>query len=499
MMKLTKSVYICTLFAERLMKLFNPLLIIRILSTILLIECAAFLVCLPVAHHYKESLNPFLWSTGICFLVSLVFSLISQKAESNRFSNRDGYLVVTLAWLSFLVMATLPYIFSGDIPSFIDAFFETSSGFTTTGSTIIPDLDVVPKSILFWRSLTHWIGGLGIIALVIIILPSLKVTGYQLFTLESSLKEKIHPKTKAIGFRILFIYLGLTVSQIFFLMLGEMDWFESVCHTFATVATGGFGLKDDSLVSYSAYSQYVIMIFMFLAGISQVVYYYLFKGNFNKVRHNEELWFYLMVTILAGALASSIILSWSDYTTEHAIREGFFNVISLITTTGFVSTDYLNWPRPGILLVFLLLFAGASTGSTTGSIKMARHIIVMKSIKAAFIKLIHPNAVQNIRFNEKLISEKTCVSIISFVILYLFIFLVGSIMIVFTGSDVVTSASAVAASLGNVGPGLGLAGPMFNYSQFPGTAKVILSLLMIIGRIEIIAILSLFTRSFWKL
>ncbi len=246
------------------MKLFNPLLIVRILSTIFLIECVAFLICVPVTYIYNEAARPFYLSAGICFLVSLAFSIISQKSEKDRFSNRDGYLVVTLAWILFLAMATLPYIFSGVIPGFIDAFFESSSGFTTTGSTIIPDLDIVPKSILFWRSLTHWIGGIGIIVLVIIILPSLRVTGYQLFTLESSLKEKIHPKTKAIGLRILFIYLGLTVAQVLLLAIGDMDIFESICHSFATVATGGFSIKNNSLVSYSSYSQYIIMIFMFL-------------------------------------------------------------------------------------------------------------------------------------------------------------------------------------------------------------------------------------------
>lgn len=481
------------------MKLFNPLLILRILSTILLIECAAFLACLPVAYHYNEPTGPFYWATGIGFLISLVLSLVSQKSQGEVFSNRDGYLIVALSWISFLALATIPYIISGVIPSFIDAFFETSSGFTTTGSTIIPDLNPVPRSILFWRSLTHWIGGLGIIALVIIILPTLKVTGYQLFTLESSLKEKIHPKTKSIGFRILFIYVSLTAAQIAFLIPGDMDVFESVCHSFGTVATGGFSVRNDSLVSYSAYSQYVIMAFMFLSGISQVVYYYFLKGSFNKIRQNEELWFYIVVTLIAGVLAGSIMLADSSYTPEFAFRNGFFNVISIITTTGFASYDYLYWPLPGIFLIFLLLFAGASTGSTTGSIKMARHVIVLKSIRASFTKLIHPNAVQNIRYNGKLVSEKTCVSIISFVVLYLFLFLIGSLLIVITGSDLITSSSAVAASLGNVGPGLGLAGPMSNYAHFPDSAKIILSLLMIIGRVEIIAILTLFTRSFWEL
>ncbi|HLN19724.1 MAG TPA: TrkH family potassium uptake protein [Bacteroidales bacterium] len=480
------------------MKLFHPLQIVRILSTILLIECASFIICIPVASIYKEPVSPFVMAVAVTFIVSLAFSLISQKASGNL-SNRDGYLVVTFAWLIFICFGTLPYLFSGVTNSFTDAFFECSSGFTTTGSTIIPDLDIVPRSILFWRSLTHWIGGLGIIALVIIILPSLRITGYHLFTLESSLKEKIHPKTKAIGFRILFIYLGLTTAEIVFLVAGEMNLFESICYTFGTVATGGFALRNDSLVSYSSYSQYIVMIFMFLAGVSQLVYYYLIKLNFNKIKHNEELWFYTLITLIAGTIAGVIVLANSSYTPEHALREGFFNVVSMITTTGFASVDYLHWPVQGILLLFLLLFVGASTGSTTGSIKVARHLIVVKSIKAAFIKLIHPSAVMNIRLNGRILTEKMCVSIISFVMLYLFIFMAGTILIVFTGSDVITSSSAVAASLGNVGPGLAAAGPMSNYAHFPAVAKTIFSLLMIIGRIEIIAILSLFTMSFWKL
>ena len=480
------------------MKLINPLLILRILSTILFLETVTFLFCLPVAIIYEESPDPFIWSAAISFLLAAILRFITGDTGFDKFSNRDGYLAVTLSWLIFTILGTLPYILSGTITGFIDAFFESSSGFTTTGATIFIDVEILPYSILFWRSLTHWLGGIGIILLVIIILPSMKITGYQLFSLESSLKEKIHPKTKSIGYRILFIYLGLTLAEVILLYMGEMTLFESVCHSFGTVATGGFSTKNTSIVRYSEYSQYIVMIFMFLAGVSQVVYYYIFKRNFNKVRKNEELWFYIAIALIAGSLATMILHINSDRPLEESFRIGFFQVISILTCTGFASYDYLLWPSTAIMLIFLLMFAGGSTGSTSGGIKMARHLIVIKNIKNAFIKLNHPNALSGIKFNGKLISERINISVLSFIVLYLFIFVTGTLLVVLTGPDVVTSASAVASSLGNIGPGLGSIGPMSNYAHIPYLTKLILGLLMIVGRVEIMTVFVLFTRTFWK-
>src|SRR4030042_1362866 len=241
------------------MKLINPLIILRILSIILLIETISFLLCIPVALIYKEESSPFLLSSLITLFIYLVFSIASTKADTNKITMRDGYLAVTLSWITLTLFGSLPYLISGTISSFINAVFESTSGFTTTGASILTDVEILPYSILFYRSLTHWIGGLGIIVLVIIILPSLKVSGYQLFSLESSLKEKIHPKTQAVGFRVMLIYLGLTLAEIILLWLGDMTLFDSVCHSFGTIATGGFSTRNNSIQFYSDYSQYVVM------------------------------------------------------------------------------------------------------------------------------------------------------------------------------------------------------------------------------------------------
>ncbi len=484
---------------ENGMKLINPLIILRILSTILLLETISFLICLPVAVIYKEPLYPLLVSAAFTGLLFIILRIITHNVDTTKISNRDGYIAVTLSWLVFAIMGSLPYLISGTIPSFIDAFFESASGFTTTGASILQDIEVLPYSILFWRSFTHWIGGLGIIVLVIIILPSLRITAQQLMGLESSLKEKTHPKTKAVGFRLLIIYIGLTLSEILFLYLGEMNLFESICHTFGTVATGGFSTKNASIASFSAYTQYVIAIYMLLSGVSFVAYYYMLKRQFHKVKHFEELWFYLGTVLVVIIIIVGILLIKTTSSFEVILREGVFQAISIITTTGYVTADYLLWPPAAITLIFILLFAGANTGSSTSSIKMSRHLIVLRNVKNIFTRLLHSNVITQIKLNGRPVSEKDNTSIISFVILYLFIFLVGTIIITLTGLDPVTSASGVAATLGNVGPALGSLGPVSNYAHMPEITKFIFVILMIVGRLEIITVFVLFTRSFWKL
>jgi trk system potassium uptake protein len=480
------------------MRLINPLIILRILGTILLIETISFLFCLPVVFIYGDSPTPFIWSAAGTLVLAGIFFFVSRKSEINKISSRDGFMAVTLSWVFFTVLGTLPYLISGTITSFINAFFESTSGYTTTGSSILTDVEILPHSILFYRSLTHWVGGIGIIVLVIIILPSLRVTGYQLFSLESSLKEKIHPKSSGIAFRVLLIYLGLSLAQIILLSLGDMNIFDSICHSFGTVATGGFSTKNSSLAFYSPYSQYIVMIFMFFAGTSQLVYYYLFKLNFKKVKGNEELWFYIAVTLVAGFVATFILHAKTTNTFELSFREGFFQTISIITCTGFASADYIIWPATAMLLLFVLMFSGGSMGSTSGGIKMARHLIVLKNIKNVFVKLNHRNAISPIKLNGKVVSENTNISIMSFVALYLFLFILGTIFLVSFGSDIITSASSVATCMAGIGPGLGSVGPMSSFTHLPEASKVVLSLLMILGRLEIITVFTLFTRTYWK-
>lgn len=481
------------------MKLINPLVIIFILSTILLITAASFLLCVPVALFYDESPDPFLWSALIAAATSVLLYHFSKKASREKANIREGALSVSLAWIVLSAAGTLPYLLSGSITSFINAFFETVSGYTTTGASILPDIESLPYSILFWRSLTHWIGGLGIILFVIIIMPALGMTANQLLPLESSLKEKIHPKTKSVALRLLYVYIGLTLAQTLLLVAGEMNLFDSICHTFSTVATGGFSTKNASMIESSAYSQYIVTLFMFLSGVSFVIYYHMVKLSFRKVKYNDELWFYLATTLFFGTLVSCILLANTTLSLEPAFREGFFQVIAFITTTGFVSADYLQWPAAGMIILFLLLFAGASTGSTTGSIKMVRHLLVLKNIRSSFTRLVHPSMVTQIRINNKPITEQNNLSAISFILIYVFIFLAGTMTLVITGLDPLTAASASATTLGNAGPGFGSIGPLFNFLHLSALSKVICSFLMIIGRLEIYTLFIVFTRSFWKI
>lgn len=472
--------------------------VFHILKRILFITAIFLCTCIPVAIIYQEPISPFIYSSASAFILAGLIQLLVKTRKLDAFDRREAYLLVTLSWLIMSLIGSLPYLFSGSIPDFTNAIFESVSGFSTTGSSILKDIEILPKSILFWRSLTHWIGGLGIIVLVIIVMPSLNIGGYNLFTLESSLQEKIHPRIQSVGRRLLYIYLLLTLFETLLLLAGGMNLFESICHSFGTVATGGFSTKNKSITDYSPYIQYVIMIFMLLAGTNFVIHYYVVKREFKKIRQNEELKFYLFVILISGLIITAILYFQAGRTLEPAFRESFFQVISIITCTGFASTDYLLWPKVGWVLIFFLMFFGGSTGSTAGGIKMARHLIALKNVRRFIRTLTKPNAIIPLRFNQHSVSNDDNNGILTFILWYMLLFIVGSLFLVLMGSDTATASSSVATAMGGIGPGLGTVGPMSNFAHLPQASKLALSALMLLGRLEIYTVIMLFTPWFWK-
>ena len=478
------------------MRLINPVHIARVLSSILLIEAAAILLCLPVSIIYSEPAGPFVISAGICSLAGGLLWFLTRKADTSQITHRDTYLIVTSAWLMISLAGALPYLIGKTIPSFVDALFEATSGLSTTGSSILTDVESLPRSILFWRSMTHWIGGIGIIVLVILVLPSLKVTGYQLFSLESSMKEKIHPRAKGVVNRIMLIYLGITLLETFFLLLGGMDLFDSLCHSFGTVATGGFSTRNSSLAGFSPYLQYVVAIFMILSATSYVVYYHLIKGSFRRVRANEELWFYLFTVTVAVTVVTIILFTGTERNFSLSFRHAFFQVASQISCSGFATTDYMAFPPLGWFIMLLLMFSGGSTGSTTGGIKIARHLIFFKNLSNSFIRVHHPNAVIPVKLNGHAVPEGVVNQTMVFISLYFVIFIVGVLILMVTGISIMESAGGVATSMANIGPGLGLSGNMGNFAHFNPVAKITMTILMIIGRLELFTFITVFTRSF---
>jgi trk system potassium uptake protein TrkH len=450
---------------------------------------------------FKENIKPYIYSLLITVLAGIILNYFvkGQSNDDAAIQRKDAFVSVAVAWLYICILGSLPYIFSSSIPSYIDAFFESVSGFTTTGSSILTDIEILPKSILFWRSLTHWIGGIGIIVLFIVIMPTLREGSYHLFTLESSFQDKIQPRIKSVGRQLLLIYIILTAAETILLLAGGMNLFESVCHSFGTVATGGFSPKNSSIGGYSPYVQYVVMLFMLLAGMNFIVHYYLLKRQYSKIKENEEVRFYLLITFFLGLIITIILYSNSDKSLEESFRESFFQIISIVTCTGFATADYLQWPIVGWLIIFFAMFLGGSTGSTAGGIKMARHLVFFKNIRRFFNETFHPNAVIPIRFNGKVITESTNSSILSYFALYLIIFAVGSFILLLTGLDVKAAASSAATAMAGIGPGLGSVGPAANFAHLSDIAKFTMTILMILGRLEIYTVLLLFTRNFWRL
>ena len=459
------------------------------------------LLCIPVSLLYREhELMSLVLSGAISIIAGGLLWLITSGAEKSL-QSRDGFIIVTAGWLLFSLFGSLPFIISGAIPSYTDAFFETVSGFTTTGASILNDIESLPHAILFWRSITQWLGGMGIIVMSLAILPLLGIGGMQLFMAEvpGPAPDKLHPRIKETAKRLWGIYIIFTISETLLLLLGGMNLFDAVCHSFTTMATGGYSTKQLSIAHWdSPYIHYVITFFMFLAGTNFTISYFALHLKFNKVTRNEEFRYYL--GFLAGfTILVALILSFSEnYSWEESFRFAAFQVVSIVTTTGYVTADYLAWiPLLGVI-IFMLMFFGGSAGSTGGGIKILRILLFLKNSGMELKRLIHPSAVIPVRFNQNAVPPEILNNVFAFISLYVLTVIIGVIIMAAIGYDLGSSFGAVAATLGNIGPGIGAVGPAENYSHIPGFGKWFLSFLMLIGRLELFTVLILFSPGFWR-
>lgn len=429
---------------------------------------------------------------------------------TKNFSNRDvkkkeGYLIVTAGWLIMSIFGTLPYLLTDTIPEYTNAFFETLSGYSTTGATILQDIESLPKGVLFWRSLTQWIGGMGIIVLTVAVLPILGIGGMQLFVAEAPgiSPDKLQPRIKETAKRLWYIYLGLTIAETTLLWMGGMSFYDAINHALTTMATGGFSTKNDSIAHFQApFIQYVITIFMFLAGTNFTLTYFGLHGKFKKVIFNEEFKFYFLTCIILAVGVGITIFLIGDDSIEKSFRDSLFQVVSFITTTGYTTTDYTSYYSFITLLFFVLLFFGASAGSTAGGVKLVRHIILIKNSILELKRQIHRSAIIPVRFNQRAVSRDIVFNILAFIMIYIVIFAGGSVIVSMFGVDFVTSMGSVATCLGNVGPGFGLSDSgvvaVADFAEFPSEGKWILSFLMLLGRLELFTVLILFTPFFWR-
>ncbi len=478
----------------------NFRVIFNILGLLLLIEGISLLLPLGVSIYYNEpDLFALFLSSGLTiFAGALIW--YSTRGGDKSIGKKEGYVIVSLVWIIFSLFGALPFVISGYIESYTDAFFETISGFTTTGASILNDIEELPHGLLFWRSMTQWLGGMGIIVLSLAILPILGIGGMQLFIAEvpGPTPGKFHPRVKETAKRLWGIYLLFTLAEILLLWLGDVGLFDSVCHAFTTMATGGYSTKQASIAHFSPYVQYVITIFMFLAGTNFALSYYALHFKFNKVFKNEEFRFYVTF-LLAFTIIIALFLWMGDkFAIEGSFRHAVFQVVSITTTTGYVTSDYLQWTPFLTVIIFMLMFIGGSAGSTGGGIKIIRIGLLIKNSFLELKRLLHPNAIIPVRMNKKSIDQQIITNVLAFVVIYMSITGISTIVVSSLGYDLNSSLGAVAASLGNIGPGIGAVGPVENYAHLPVFGKWFLSFLMLLGRLELFTILVLFSPAFWK-
>ncbi len=462
---------------------------------------------------YKDGATLDIALASVTTLSIGTFLMLYTRKHKKEVKRKEGYIIVTFGWVALSISGMLPYLFSGAIPGVTNAFFETISGYTTTGASIVDDIETLPEGILLWRSLTQWLGGMGIIVLAIAILPLLGIGGMQLFAAEAPgpSADKLHPRITDTAKRLWFIYFGYTVAETLLLKLAGMTLFDAVNHAMSTLSTGGFSTKNSSLAHWNDTPtiQYIVIFFMFLAGSNFVLSYYAFKGKVQRVLQDEEFKYFGGLTLLFAIVAGIIIYSQANVPVseyhpmvlgqgESSIRHGLFQVIAVITTTGFVTADFTSWTPFLTVLFFGLMFFGGSAGSTAGGIKVMRHLLIIKNGLLEFKRTLHPNAVIPVRYNNKTVKEHIVYNIIAFFVLYMLLFIIGALGLAAMGLDFVSAIGGAASSLGNVGPAFGSLSPLSNFNGLPDMAKWWCGFLMLAGRLELFTVLILMTPYFWR-
>jgi len=472
----------------------------RVLGSILILESTLMLPSLFIAlYKGEEDIKAFTITIIITAVIGLL--LIRNKSKDRHINVKEGLTIVTLGWTLMSLLGALPLYISGSTPTYIDAFFEIVSGFTTTGATVIANVEALPMGILFWRSFTHWIGGMGILVFTLALLPALGIGGFQIFKAESPgpVAGKIAPRLKDTAKILYTTYFTITITQVVLLKLGGMTLFESLVYTFGSVGTGGFSTKNASVGAYdSTYIHMVIGIFMVLSGVNFSIYYSLFKKKWKDVIGNEELKLYLVIITLA-VLAIAINLYKTIYTNMGlALRDSFFQVSSIITTSGYSTVDFDLWPTFSKGILLLLMFIGGSAGSTAGGMKVIRILVVLKLIKRDILKIFHPRAISPVKVDDKVLANETIAGINSFMGLYIIIFALSTILVSLEGVSLESAASSVAATLGNIGPGLDFVGPTSTFNGYSQISKAFFSFLMLLGRLELFTILALLAPKNWR-